>query len=89
MGIYNIQTDGAPEIINATGKTFGPSWRYNIELSEKINAIGIYLGGQSGYPGSYYYDNFIEDWSNGIYYNLEFSNASNDINGKRFTCTAQ
>ncbi len=89
LGIYNIQTDGAPEIINATGKTFGPSWRYNIELSEKINAIGIYPGGQSGYPGSYYYDNFIEDWSNGIYYNLEFSNASNDINGKRFTCTAQ
>ena len=42
---------------------------------------GIYPGGQSGYPGSIYYDNFIDDWVNGKLYDLEFSNEKNNING--------
>ena len=42
---------------------------------------GVYPGGQSGYPGSPYYDNMINDWVNGKMYDLQFSNNKNLING--------
>jgi len=35
-------------------------------------SLGIYPGGQSGNPGSRYYDNFIDDWAAGKYYSLNF-----------------
>ena len=87
LGKLNIRTGGGPEIINATGKTFGPSFRYNIEMGDSINVIGIYPGGQSGYPGSLYYDNFIDDWSNGLYYNLNFGKSAINIKGSNLNCT--
>ena len=57
---------------NANTSTNGPSWRMIVELGEEINAYGVYPGGQSGNPGSPYYDNMIEDWANGNYYKLHF-----------------
>ena len=42
---------------------------------------GIYPGGQSGFPGSKYYDNMIEDWVNGKLYDLEFSSEKESISG--------
>jgi penicillin amidase len=41
-----------------------------VELGDKIDAWGIYPGGQSGNPGSYFYDNQVEDWAQGKYYPL-------------------
>ena len=72
MGKIGLQTSGNWNIPNATTKTHGPSWRYVIELGDTINAYGVYPGGQSGYPGSKYYDNFLESWLNGHLYKLEF-----------------
>jgi penicillin amidase len=36
-------------------------------LTDKIEAYGIYPGGQSGNPGSRYYDNMVNDWAKGVY----------------------
>ena len=33
-------------------------------------AYGVYPGGQSGNPGSKYYDNFVDTWAAGQYYKL-------------------
>ncbi len=44
-------------------------------MTDNIEAYGVYPGGQSGNPGSKYYDNFIESWSTGKYYNLLFLTA--------------
>ena len=41
-----------------------------ISLTAKTEAYGIYPGGQSGNPGSKYYDNFIDQWAAGKYYSL-------------------
>ena len=41
-----------------------------LSLSEKTEAFGVYPGGQSGNPGSKYYDNFIDYWVEGKYYSL-------------------
>ena len=41
-----------------------------VELTDSTEAWGIYPGGQSGNPGSKYYDNFIDDWAAGKYHKL-------------------
>ena len=82
----DLQTSGAENIINATRKTEGPSWRYIIEMSKPYNIKGIYPGGQSGYPGSKYYDNFVEDWVKGKYYDLIFPRNNNEFTGIELKC---
>ncbi|MFI5171954.1 MAG: penicillin acylase family protein [Chitinophagales bacterium] len=67
-----IENGGYKNIVNATSQTHGPSWRMIVELSTPVNAYGVYPGGQSGNPGSKYFDNFIDDWAAGKYYKLNF-----------------
>lgn len=61
---------GGENIINAAKETHGPSWRMIVSLTQQTEAYGIYPGGQSGNPGSRFYDNFIQDWAVGKYYTL-------------------
>ncbi len=68
----NLNSGGGEGIINAYTKFHGPSWRMIVELTDKINAYGIYPAGQDGNPGSKNYDAFINDWLDGKYYKLLF-----------------
>jgi penicillin amidase len=61
---------GGVHNINATKETHGPSWRMVISLTAKTEAYGVYPGGQSGNPGSKYYDSFVDQWAAGKYYLL-------------------
>ncbi|MCB0526440.1 MAG: penicillin acylase family protein, partial [Saprospiraceae bacterium] len=38
----------------------------------ETKAVGVFPGGQSGNPGSKWYDNMVESWANGEYYDLLF-----------------
>ena len=69
---FDIPIGGGRSIVNAASKNHGPSWRMIVEMSSPPSALGIYPGGQSGNPGSRYYDDFIDDWAKGEYYNLHF-----------------
>jgi penicillin amidase len=69
---FNIPIGGDRNIVNATSKNHGPSWRMIVEMTSPPTALGIYPGGQSGNPGSKYYDNFISDWAAGEYLTLNF-----------------
>lgn len=69
----NLYSGGGLTEINAYEKFHGPSWRMVVELTDQTKAYGIYPGGQSGNPGSKYYDAFIDDWLTGKYYELLFS----------------
>lgn len=66
----HLPVGGGVGIINATKEDHGPSWRMVIQLSKATEAWGVYPGGQSGNPGSKYYDNFIDTWVKGEYYKL-------------------
>jgi penicillin amidase len=68
----NLTSAGYPDAINAVSKTWGPSWRMIVELGDRPRGYGVYPGGQSGIPGSQYYDNFITTWNKGSYYELTF-----------------
>jgi penicillin amidase len=67
---YHVPVGGGYDVINATTEAAGPSWRMIVQLTDQAEAYGIYVGGQSGNPGSQYYDNFIDDWAAGRYYKL-------------------
>lgn len=68
----HLPIGGGENIINATTGNHGPSWRMIVQMSDNIEAYGVYPGGQSGNPGSKYYDTFIDNWANGKYYPLLF-----------------
>ncbi len=53
-------------MVNATSGDHGPSWRMVVELKTKPQGYGIYPGGQSGNPGSPYYDNMLSMWAQGL-----------------------
>ena len=73
----NLPIGGGDHIINATKKDHGPSWRMIVSLTENIDAYAVYPGGQSGNPGSKYYDTFVDTWAAGKYYKLLFMNREN------------
>lgn len=68
----NLPIGGGVNIINATTENHGPSWRMVVHLTDEIEAYGLYPGGQSGNPGSPYYDSFVNYWAEGKYYRLLF-----------------
>jgi penicillin amidase len=59
---------GGRHIVNATQHSHGASWRMIIELGAETEAFVVYPGGQSGNPGSRYYDPFVNTWAEGKYY---------------------
>lgn len=68
----NMQINGGSGIVNANSGRHGASWRMVVEMSQPVQAWGIYPGGQSGNPGSPNYDDYIEDWRKGEYNRLYF-----------------
>jgi penicillin amidase len=68
----HISANGSGNCINATKESNGPSWRMIVHLTDEVEAYGVYPGGQSGNPGSKYYDNFINTWVAGKYNTLLF-----------------
>ena len=61
---------GGTNVINATNRKNGPSWRMIVQLTDTTEAYGVYPGGQSGNPGSHFYDMFVNTWASGQYYPL-------------------
>ncbi|MBZ5855906.1 penicillin acylase family protein [Flavihumibacter profundi] len=66
----HLPIGGGKGVINATEADHGPSWRMIVHMTDDIEAYGVYPGGQSGNPGSAYYDNFVDDWVAGKYHKL-------------------
>ena len=65
-----LNVGGYGNIINAVTHSHGPSWRMIVHLTTPTEAYGVYPGGQSGNPGSKYYDNTVDTWANGKYNQL-------------------
>jgi len=81
FGRMHLPTGGDWNIPNATARTHGPSWRYVVELGDRPRGYGIYPGGQSGFPGSVHYDQFLDAWVKGELYELHFPYTKEEING--------
>ena len=75
---FNIPIGGNGGIVNATSKNHGPSWRMIVEMSDPPRAYGVYPGGQSGNPGSKYFDDLIDIWAKGDYLSLDLTRRSDE-----------
>ncbi len=73
-----LEVGGYGEAPNAVKRGHGPSWRMVVELGDEVKAYGIYPGGQSGNPGSPFYQSMIPAWVAGEYYELNFMQSSED-----------
>ncbi|HZH88054.1 MAG TPA: penicillin acylase family protein [Chitinophagaceae bacterium] len=73
----NIPNGGWNTALNATTSTHGPSWRMVIDLNPHsgVKGYGIKPGGQSGNPGSPYFNYALDMWVKGEYYELPFMNG--------------
>jgi penicillin G amidase len=64
---------GSKSALNAMSKDAGPSWRMIVEMgADRPRAQVVYPGGQSGNPGNKNYDDFVETWRKGEYYEAVF-----------------
>ena len=81
-----IPAGGNGDIINATTVTHGPSWRMIVQLTQTTEAYGVYPGGQSGNPGSKFYNNFVNTWVHGQYFSL-WMMKRNETSDKRVKWT--
>lgn len=79
----HLPIGGGENCINATKEDHGPSWRMIVQLTDEIVAYGVYPGGQSGNPGSKFYDNFIDSWAAGKYYKLLFLSKENAVRNEK------
>ncbi|MBL0310892.1 MAG: penicillin acylase family protein [Bacteroidetes bacterium] len=67
----NVYSGGNIGTINATNSAHGPSWRMIVDEAT-MKAYVVYPGGQSGNPGSPYYDNMVNAWAKGEYFQASF-----------------
>jgi len=66
FGRTGVWNGGGNASVNATSITHGPSWRMVVQLDTTWpTGFGVYPGGQSGNPGSPFYDNMIDRWAAG------------------------
>ncbi|RYY30453.1 MAG: penicillin acylase family protein [Chitinophagaceae bacterium] len=71
---------GGKHVVNATQHNHGPSWKMVVELTSPVTARVVYPGGQSGNPGSKHYDDFVDDYAAGKYYDAWFLNEPPEDN---------
>jgi penicillin G amidase len=48
-----------------------------------MKAYVVYPGGESGNPGSPYYDNMVKTWANGQYYEANFVKGGDELGDKK------
>jgi penicillin amidase len=82
FGSKTLMNGGGKMTINALSESNGPSWRMVVELGKSPKGHGVFPGGQSGNPGSKFYDNMIDTWANGQLYELFYMQSAEDPSAK-------
>lgn len=89
LSSLNVYSGGNLGIINATNSSHGPSWRMIVDEGNMQGYV-VYPGGQSGNPGSKFYDNMVSTWAAGKYYQANFISTGEQLGNKKlFTATYQ
>lgn len=86
FGSGEFDADGSAGVVNALGETHGPSWRMVVQFGPTVQGYGVFPGGESGNPGSFFYDNMFRTWKNGQLNPLLFLQNSGD-GGKHIKST--
>lgn len=78
LGSGNFVSGGTGSTVNALIDGHGPSWRMVVQLGPQVKGYGIIPGGQSGNPGSFYYDDMLKTWQDGKLKELLFLQSATE-----------
>ncbi len=78
FGSKFLNNGGSKSAVNAMSENNGPSWRMIVALGKDVKAYGVFPGGQSGNPGSPFYDDMINTWSEGKLNELVYLRSKDD-----------
>lgn len=78
FGSGNFESGGTGSTVNALIDGHGPSWRMVVQMGPQTKGYGIIPGGQSGNPGSFYYDDMLQTWKEGKLKELLFLHSATE-----------
>ncbi|QJD98463.1 penicillin acylase family protein [Mucilaginibacter robiniae] len=88
FGSDTFAAGGTGTAINALTDGHGPSWRMVVQLGPQVKGYGIFPGGESGNPGSFYYTDMLQTWKDGRLDELLFLQSASETSGRiKFTLT--
>jgi penicillin G amidase len=82
FGSRTLFNGGSKTSVNALNESNGPSWRMVVALGKQTKGYGIFPGGQSGNPGSFFYDDLIDAWTEGKLNELLYMRSANEKTGR-------
>jgi penicillin amidase len=82
FGTGHFSVGGTGAVINALKGGNGPSWRMVVQMGPRVKGYGVFPGGESGNPGSYYYDDMFETWKDGKLNELLFLASPDEKSGR-------
>lgn len=82
FGSAILHNGGSKTSINAMSENNGPSWRMIVALGKNVKAYGVFPGGESGNPGSHYYDDMVNTWSEGKLNELLYLKSKDEKSGR-------
>ena len=78
FGTGKFYAGGRGSVINALRDNNGPSWRMVVQMGPVVKGFGVFPGGESGNPGSFYYRDMFDTWNNGQLNELLFLNSAGE-----------
>ncbi|HVV55067.1 MAG TPA: penicillin acylase family protein, partial [Mucilaginibacter sp.] len=78
FGTGHFSAGGTSNVIDALKDNNGPSWRMVVQMGPTVKGYGVFPGGESGNPGSYYYDDMFSTWKNGKLNELLFLDSADE-----------
>ena len=78
FGTGEFYAGGASGVINALRNGNGPSWRMVVQMGPTVKGYGVFPGGESGNPGSFYYNDMFKTWKQGKLNELLFLNSATE-----------
>jgi penicillin amidase len=78
FGTGQFSTGGTGGVIDALKNNNGPSWRMVVQMGPAVKGYGVFPGGESGNPGSFYYRDMFNTWKDGKLNELLFLNSATE-----------
>jgi len=78
FGTGHFYAGGTGAVINALRGGNGPSWRMVVQMGPQVKGYGVFPGGESGNPGSFFYEDMFTTWRDGQLNELLFLQSSDE-----------
>jgi penicillin G amidase len=82
FGTGDFFAGGTGGVINALKNNNGPSWRMVVQMGPTVKGYGVFPGGESGNPGSFYYNDMFATWRDGKLNELLFLKSAGEKSGR-------